>query len=328
MNGTSGTSGTSGISGTGGTSGIRVVPDQGEWRAGFEERVLAGYRAAGCSEPLSRALLEQALKGVDGWTVATDGAGWIAVGVSEDNGATVGRIHDLTAAEPDAATAARTWAERWCAERGAERVEVRLTGGTGGAGAGAGADPEAASGPAPTAGLFAGYRVRGQNRLRAAAEHPALPPGLTVRPLTAEEYPGWYAGEEAAYVADIVRAGALTPEQAKAKSDEDFARHLPQGHATPGHAFYALEADGQVIGTGWVNHGYLPGVTFGFSLEVHEEHRGKGYGRAAMSVGEWAARQGGDGALMFNVFGGNEVAMSLYDRTGFAVLDEFRSLPL
>ncbi|MFB6519660.1 GNAT family N-acetyltransferase [Streptomyces sp. NPDC056401] len=325
-----GTSGTSAISGTSGIGGIRVVPDQGEWRAGFEERVLAGYRAAGCSEPLSRALLEPALKGVDGWTLATDGAGWIAVGVSEDNGATVGRIHDLTATEPDAATAARTWAERWCAERGAERVEVRLTGGAGGAGAGA--DPGAEPGPAatatPTAGLFAAYPVRGQNRLRAAAEHPALPPGLTVRPLTAEEYPGWYAGEEAAYVADIVRAGALTPEQAKAKSDEDFARHLPQGYATPGHAFYALEADGQVVGTGWVNHGYLPGVTFGFSLEVYEEHRGKGYGRAAMSVGEWAARQGGDGALMFNVFGGNEVAMSLYDRTGFAVLDEFRSLPL
>ncbi|MGW1775922.1 GNAT family N-acetyltransferase [Streptomyces sp. NPDC002104] len=290
---------------------IRVVPEQGRWRAGFEERVLAGYRAAGCSEPLSRALLERALKGVDGWTVATDGAGWIAVGVSEDNGAAVGRIHDLTAEPGPAAEAAREWAERWCAGRGAGRVEVRLAGGAGGSGA-----------------LFAGYPVRGQTRLRAAAERPALPPGLTVRPLTAREYPHWYAGEEAAYIADIVRAGALTPEQAKAKSDEDFARHLPQGYETPGHAFYAMEAGGQVIGTGWVNHGFLPGVTFGFSLEVYEEHRGKGYGRAAMAVGEWATRQGGDEAMMFNVFGGNEVAMSLYDRTGFAILDEFRSLPL
>ncbi|MET9855670.1 GNAT family N-acetyltransferase [Streptomyces sp. NPDC006450] len=297
---------------------LRIVSDRGQWRSGFEERVLAGYRAAGCPDPLARALRDRALKGIDDWTVATDGAGWIAVGVSEDNGATVGRIHDLTAS--DTATA-REWAERWCAEQGARRVEVRLTGGAV-AGAGAGAGAGAPAGP------FAGYSVRGQSRMRAIAEHPALPPGLTVRRLTEEEYPGWYAGEEAAYVADIVRAGVLTPEQAKAKSDEDFARHLPQGYRTPGHAFYALEADGQVIGTGWVNHGFLPGVTFGFSLEVYEEHRGRGYGRAAMAVGEWATRQGGDQALMFNVFGGNEVAMGLYDSTGFAVLDEFRSLPL
>lgn len=89
-----------------------------------------------------------------------------------------------------------------------------------------------------------------------------------------------------------------------------------------------MEADGRAVGTGWVNHGFLPGVTFGFSLEVYEEQRGKGYGRAAMAVGQWATRQGGDEAMMFNVFGGNDVAMSLYDSTGFAVLDEYRSIAL
>nr|WSX53658.1 GNAT family N-acetyltransferase [Streptomyces sp. NBC_00974] len=283
-------------------SGIEIVADRDEWRAGFERRVLAGYRAAGCSEPLARAMWERAAKGIDDWTVATDGAGWIAVGVTRDNGRTVGRIHDLTV--PDG----RAWAERWCAEHGARQVEVRVTGGA--------------------AGVFADYPVRGQTRMRVAAEQPQLPPGLTVRRLTEEEYPGWYAGEEAGYIADIVRAGGFTPEQAKAKSDQDFARHLPQGFLTPGHAFYAMEAEGQVIGAGWVNHGYLPGVTFGFSLEVYEEHRGKGYGRAAMAVGEWATRQGGDEVMMFNVFGGNDVAMGLYESAGYAVLDQHRSLEL
>ncbi|OEJ32419.1 GNAT family N-acetyltransferase [Streptomyces subrutilus] len=283
-------------------NGIQVVADQNEWRGGFEERVLAGYRAAGCSEPLARALLERAVEGIGGWTVAGDGTGWVAVGVTQDNGATVGRIHDLTAPR------GRAWAERWCAEHGAQRVEVRLTGGV--------------------AGAFADYPVRGQNRIRVAAERPQLPPGLTVRRLTEEEYPGWYAAEEAAYIADIVRAGALTPEEAKEKSDQDYARYLPQGYLTPGQAFYVMEAGGQAVGTGWVGHGFLPGVTFGFSLEVYEEHRGKGYGRAAMAVGEWATRQGGDEAMMLNVFGGNEAAMSLYDSAGFAVLDEYRSIVL
>lgn len=282
-------------------SAIEVVTDRGEWRGGFERRVLDGYRAAGCSEPLAQALLERALRGVDDWTVATDGTGWIAVGVSDDNGAAVGKIHDLTVDQ------GRAWAERWCAEQGARRIDVRLCGGV---------------------GAFADYSVEGQNRIRIAAEQPELPPGLTVRRLTEEEYPAWCAGEEAEYIADIVRAGALTPEQAKVKSDRDMARLLPEGYLTPGHAFYAMEAEGEVIGTGWVNHDFLPGVTFGFSLLVHPQHRGKGYGRAAMTVGEWATRQGGDEAMMFNVFGGNEVAMSLYDSTGFAVLDEYRYLEL
>ncbi|WP_457029373.1 N-acetyltransferase family protein [Kitasatospora sp. P5_F3] len=282
-------------------SAIAAVADQSGWRSGFEQRVLAAYRVAGCSEPLAQALLERALKGVDDWTVATDGTGWIAVGLTDDNGTTVGRIHDLTV--PDG----REWAERWCAEQGAQRVDVRLVGGP---------------------GQFADYPVRGQNRMRAAAEQPELPPELTVRPLTEEEYPAWYASEEDEYIADIVRAGALTPEQAKVKSDQDMARILPEGFLTPGHAFYVMEAAGEEIGTGWVNHAFLPGVTFGYSLLVHPEHRGKGYGRAAMTVGEWATRQGGDEAMMFNVFGGNEVAMSLYDATGFAVLEEYRSIDL
>ncbi|ATZ23248.1 GNAT family N-acetyltransferase [Streptomyces lavendulae] len=292
-------------------NGIEIVPDRDVWRADFEARVLAAYRAAGCSEPLAGALRERAVRGIEDWTVATDGTGWIAVelaggdgdgdGDGGGTGAAFGRIHDLTAVR------GRPWAERWCAERGAERVEVRLTGGP---------------------GAFADYPLRGRNMIRAAAERPQLPAGLTVRRLTEEEYPGWLAKEQAAYVADIVRSGALSPEQAKAKSDEDFARYLPQGYRTPDQAFYAMEAEGQVIGTGWVNHGFLPGVTFGFSLEVHEEHRGRGYGRAAMAVGEWATRQGGDEAMMLNVFGGNEVAMRLYDSAGFTVLEEFRSIDL
>ncbi|MCF3183618.1 GNAT family N-acetyltransferase [Streptomyces polychromogenes] len=280
---------------------MEIVAERGEWRSEFEERLLAAYRGAGCPEPLARALRERAVKGIEDWTVATDGTGWVAVGVTDEDGAGVGRIHDLTAAR------GRAWAERWCAEQGAERVVVRLTGG---------------------AGPFADYPVRGQNRMRTVAERPELPPGLTVRRLREEEYADWYAREEASYTADIVRSGALTPQQAKEKADRDFAEHLPQGYLTPGHAFYALEAGGEVVGSGWVNHGFLPGVTFGFSLEVYEEHRGRGYGRAAMAVGEWAAREGGDEVLMFNVFGGNEVAMSLYDSTGFTVVEESRSISL
>ena len=85
---------------------------------------------------------------------------------------------------------------------------------------------------------------------------------------------------------------------------------------------------GEQIGTGWLKHGFLPGVTFGYALHVHERHRGKGYGRAAMAVGEKATLAAGDSALMFSVWGGNEVAMNLYTSAGYRVMEENRSIDL
>ncbi|MGW2396326.1 N-acetyltransferase family protein [Kitasatospora sp. NPDC001664] len=277
----------------------QAASDRTVWQADFERRTLAAYQEAGCSPALARALFDRGTKRLPDWTVLTDGTHWLALSVVDG----FGGVHDLT--DP----AALPFAERWCAERGATRIETRRTGG-----------------PGP----FADYPVIGQNRMRtfSTTEPPQPPPGLTVRPLTEAEFPAWRASEEAAYIFDILRAGALTPEEAKAKSDRDFAEELPQGRHTPGHGFYAFEAAGEVVGTGWVQHSFLPGTTFGFSLEIHEQHRGKGHGRAAMAAGEWITRQGGDDSLMFNVFGGNEVAMNLYDATGFTVIDETRSRPV
>ncbi|MFE4794104.1 GNAT family N-acetyltransferase [Streptomyces sp. NPDC056708] len=92
--------------------------------------------------------------------------------------------------------------------------------------------------------------------------------------------------------------------------------------------FLVLEAAGEQIGTGWLKHGHLPGVTYGYSLYVQEQHRGKGYGRAAMAAGEQATLAAGDSTLMFTVWGGNEVAMNLYTSVGYQVIEESRSVGL
>nr|WP_251076483.1 GNAT family N-acetyltransferase [Streptomyces benahoarensis] len=69
------------------------------------------------------------------------------------------------------------------------------------------------------------------------------------------------------------------------------------------------------------------GVTYGFSLHVDPEHRGKRYGHGAMAAGERATRAAGDTALMFTVWGGNEVAMNLYDSAGYRIPETNRSRP-
>jgi hypothetical protein len=47
-----------------------------------------------------------------------------------------------------------------------------------------------------------------------------------------------------------------------------------------------------------------------------------------MAVGERATLAGGDAALMFTAWGGNEVAMNLYTGAGYHVVEETRSTGL
>ncbi|GAA5704482.1 GNAT family N-acetyltransferase [Streptomyces avermitilis] len=294
-----------------------ILGDSTEWHTDFERRLRASYTTAGLGVGAAERKLEDVRAGIGDWTVAeiTDAGtqvGYVAVAVADDNGTLAGRIGDLHVDAPHAGQgheqAARDWAEEWCAERGARRLDIRLT--------------------EPAGELFDGYYVRGQLRTRRVSSPPEPIGGVTARPMTQAEYPEWLASEKVAYVDDIVRAGALSPEQAVRKSDRDFAKLIPEGLATPDNTFLVLEAAGEQIGTGWLRHGYLPGVTYGYSLYIQEEHRGKGYGRAAMAAGEQATLTAGDSALMFTVWGGNDVAMNLYTSAGYQVMEEGRWIGL
>ncbi|MCU7825019.1 GNAT family N-acetyltransferase [Kitasatospora sp. DSM 101779] len=292
---------------------LEIAPgaDRDTWLPAHLQRLVDRYLAAGLSAAAAGRLAEQQREQAGTWTVADireDGrtVGSVAVAVADREGTPVGRIGEVWTVPgyERLRPAALDWAERWCAERGGNRVEVRVTG----------TDP-----------LFDRYTVRGQNRVKELSAASAEQGSVTARPMTAEEYPAWRAQQEDAYVFDMLRSGSHTEQEARAKSAADFARMLPEDLATPGHALLVLEAEGRTVGTGWLHHGFLPGVTFGCSLDVLPEERGRGFGRAAMAAGELAALAAGDGMLMLNVFGGNTVAMQLYSTAGYRVLEEGRS---
>ncbi|MGN9818008.1 GNAT family N-acetyltransferase [Streptomyces sp. SD11] len=296
---------------------ISVVDDSTEWQRDLRLRLRASYAKSALGAEAAERRLQEVCAGSDAWTLAelTDAGtrvGHVAVVVADDNGTQAGRIVDLRVEARHAGRGhervARDWAEKWCAERGATRLDVRLT--------------------EPAGELFAGYRVRGQLRAKRLGARPEPVGGATARPMTRAEYPEWLDAEKAAYVGDIVRSGALGRDEAVRKSDRDFAKVIPEGLATPDNTFLVLEAAGERIGTGWLKHRYLPGVTYGYSLTIHEEHRRKGYGLLAMAAGERATLEAGDAALMFTVWGGNETAMKLYTRAGYRVVEENLSIAL
>ncbi|WP_354644241.1 GNAT family N-acetyltransferase [Kitasatospora camelliae] len=303
-------------------SSFTPLADRSDWYPAFRQRHLDSYRATGVPAAAAELLVDQLLDPAQDWTAVavTDGngrrIGQAVVGVIDPQGRSIGRIVDLwtdPAEDPtgDHHRAARAWAQAWCTEHAARRVAVRL------------AEPHPS---------FAGYPVRSQTRYKALASPTAAAAGradgVTTRPMTGAEYPAWVAGEQESYIADIVRSGTKTAEEARKQAEQEFLELLPDGPATADTAILVIEADGAQVGVVWLRHGYLPGVSYLYTVAVHPEHRGRGFGRAAMAVADETSAAAGDLGLMFNVFGGNDVAMNLYTSAGYLVLEESRSIDL
>ncbi len=155
-----------------------------------------------------------------------------------------------------------------------------------------------------------------------------LPAGVSVRPMAQAEYDDWYPHMVAGYGQSFVDAGVLTPEEARVRAVEQTESLLPEGLATAGHEFVSLTDHGKPVGVIWLRHGLEPGRSFVFEVEVHEEQRGKGYGKALMIAGEAASLAAGSSSLGLYVFGHNTVARTLYEKLGYQVGDQSWSLSL
>jgi ribosomal protein S18 acetylase RimI-like enzyme len=83
---------------------------------------------------------------------------------------------------------------------------------------------------------------------------------------------------------------------------------------TPDQSLHVIEADGVVAGSLWtaVRETDAGRVLFVYEIRLSEDVRGRGIGRAAMTLAEEVAREQGLARIELNVFGGNEIARSLY----------------
>jgi ribosomal protein S18 acetylase RimI-like enzyme len=138
---------------------------------------------------------------------------------------------------------------------------------------------------------------------------------VALRPLTEEEIAEVAPLIERGYAADIEQNGGLSAEAARRKAADDVPRVL----GDPGNVLYAIEDDGNRVGHLWVGERQLQErrVLWVWDVYVDDEHRGRGLGRSAMALAEDEARRRGLTRVELNVFGGNEVARSLYRSLGY-----------
>jgi ribosomal protein S18 acetylase RimI-like enzyme len=138
--------------------------------------------------------------------------------------------------------------------------------------------------------------------------------------MTQEEFSSYRRRAISSYAAELVRAGAYTAEQAEQQAAKETDSSLPDGAATVGTALLVGEADGEVVGLVWV--GPAPAGRAGwwiYDIEVVPEQRGRGYGRSLLEAAEREAQRRGGDSIGLNVFGGNDVALGLYESSGYQV---------
>ncbi|MFI1994695.1 GNAT family N-acetyltransferase [Actinoplanes sp. NPDC020271] len=151
-------------------------------------------------------------------------------------------------------------------------------------------------------------------------------PDLTLREMPASDFDEWYDAAVRGYADLQTSAGVWRAEEALRLSAEKHESLLPAGRATPETILLqGLRPDGAVVGTLWISLVHPRGVAdcaYLFDIEVVEEHRSAGYGRALLTAAEGVVRDRGISALELNVHGDNTRAINLYASSGYRLVTQ------
>jgi len=140
---------------------------------------------------------------------------------------------------------------------------------------------------------------------------------VRLRELRDDEFPAWLEAARSFYVSDLERHAGLSRHEAEEKADRDHGMLFPDGKPTDGQYLFTIEdSRGESIGRLFFAE-RSTGIWL-YEVEIEESVRGRGLGREAMLAFEQHARELGAERVTLNVFGGNEVARSLYRSLGYA----------
>ncbi len=300
-----------------------TVPETAAWRDGWRARLESWHGAADVpaawvsqqADGLMANFIAAAQCGTFALTVDGAVVGIMALSAAVEDGVRAALIDDIWIAEQHRrkghAAEAIAWAEHWAQAADATALWAST-------------DPTE---PAHAA-LFRSYPVRAHQMIKKLTEPDKLADGLEGRPMSEAEFAGWRTELVRGYAADMANSGTLPDAQAATQAAAQADQLLPDGLRTANQSFLCLHANGAAVATNWVCHHRGPGISWVYSVEVSPERRGKGYGRAAMIIGERAALEAGDTHLALNVFGHNDVAIRLYDGMGYRRYEDGRSIAL
>jgi ribosomal protein S18 acetylase RimI-like enzyme len=138
--------------------------------------------------------------------------------------------------------------------------------------------------------------------------------------MTDDELAKFVEQQEKGYARQMTEFGGMPEADALAKARADMERLWPAGRPGDGQHLFMAEVEGEVVGHLWLalqSPSSQSGQGWVYDVEVEPSHRGRGYGRELMLAAFDRARQLGCTSLGLNVFGGNDIAIKLYQSLGF-----------
>ena len=137
-------------------------------------------------------------------------------------------------------------------------------------------------------------------------------------PLRPPAFALWFAALIVDYAADLHAAG-LSAQAAENKARTELAKDFPGGVGTDAQLVFAVMVDGAQVGVIWIAPGPVDDSTnwWVYDLAIDPAFRRRGYGRAAMLLGEQEAAARGATRLSLNVFARNRSAAALYSSLGY-----------
>ncbi len=140
-------------------------------------------------------------------------------------------------------------------------------------------------------------------------------------PMSETFYPQFFEQLVTDYANENVTSGRWMPENALTRSQDEIARSLPQGVATPDHHLFEIrtDVDGQIVGYIWFAVSERQGErsAFIYEVSVFSEFRRQGHARAAFLQLEEKVRELGLKSIGLNVFYHNSAAQALYTSLGY-----------
>lgn len=143
---------------------------------------------------------------------------------------------------------------------------------------------------------------------------------ITLRAMKAEEFPNYRDYFVIDYAHEIAANYGYTLDKSHAVAQRELADALPKNVSTPGNFLLCIEKRGDgVIGYLW--HKLLDNDETAFILDfvLFENHRGLGYGKAALIALEKQLSQSSVEQIKLRVAFDNSPALGLYEKVGFNI---------
>lgn len=153
---------------------------------------------------------------------------------------------------------------------------------------------------------------------------------MNIRPITDAELPDYIETSMREYAEDKHRNGGIPLEEAHRQAREETAQLFPDSRLSPRHeVLIATDDAGHRVGRLWMApRGDSNDVAFIYDIQVEPAARGRGYGRALLQEAAKWSRDNGFRTLALHVFGGNDIAINLYESLGFVTTDRTMKLEL